>query len=287
MPALHKDLLEKDILGPDTIETIVRAEQCPSLRRRYISHVGIADAAAPLFIVRTRLSGTYLHGTIGGEGRMLIDGHWRTHRTGKTSLAPPHVMHAFRAIPSKRWQYCWVRYMPESPRSVGTQMDPVMANVDARPLAHAILGLYFEVASGGDNGSCGLWVDVIERYVDRFVIPWRKEERLVKPWAAVQLDLARDWRLKEMAELAKLSREHFRRLCQRNLGRSPMQQLAYLRVQHAAHLLATTSGKVEAVAQQVGYQNPFAFSNTFKRMTGFRPSIYRVRSSIRMLGSPT
>ena len=50
-----------------------------------------------------------------------------------------------------------------------------------------------------------------------------------------------------------------------------------MRIAFAAHLLATTSAKVEAIAQQVGYANPFAFSNTFKRLTGFRPSEYRTR----------
>ena len=56
-----------------------------------------------------------------------------------------------------------------------------------------------------------------------------------------------------------------------------MQQLTYLRIQYAAHRLATTNTKIEDVACQVGYQNPFAFSNTFKRMTGFRPSHFRIR----------
>ncbi|RZA11588.1 MAG: helix-turn-helix domain-containing protein, partial [Lysobacteraceae bacterium] len=46
---------------------------------------------------------------------------------------------------------------------------------------------------------------------------------------------------------------------------------------HAAHLLATSSEKIEAIAHAVGYVNPFAFSNTFKRLTGFRPSDYRLR----------
>jgi AraC-like DNA-binding protein len=56
-----------------------------------------------------------------------------------------------------------------------------------------------------------------------------------------------------------------------------MQQLTVLRMQHAAHLLATTEEKIEAIAREVGYQNPFAFSNTFKRMTGLRPSDFRSR----------
>jgi|GEM_PF-3705991 len=46
---------------------------------------------------------------------------------------------------------------------------------------------------------------------------------------------------------------------------------------HVAHLLATTTDKIEAIAHSVGYLNPFAFSNTCKRLTGFRPSDYRAK----------
>lgn len=279
MAARHSNLLEKHILGPDTLQYIVREADCPALAAKYISHVGIGDGAVPLHIVRTNLSGAYLHGTLGGEGRMLLDGRWQQHRPGKTSLAPAHVLHAFRAIASIRWQYCWVRYTPQAPMSTRTMMAPVLTDFDARPLAHAIMGLYLEMQQARDAGSCQLWVDAIERYVDRFVAPWREEERLVRVWGTVQEDLARPWSLEDLAGIAKTSREHLRRLCQRSLGRSPIQQLTNLRVQHAAHLLATTTQKIDAISRMVGYLNPFAFSNTFKKMTGLRPSSYRARTA--------
>ncbi|MGH7957468.1 MAG: helix-turn-helix transcriptional regulator [Opitutaceae bacterium] len=84
-------------------------------------------------------------------------------------------------------------------------------------------------------------------------------------------------RMLELAKLARVSEEHLRRLCQQSLGRSPIQPLTYLRVQHAAHLIATSEEKIEFIANSVGYLNPFAFSNTFKRMTGIRPTDYRAR----------
>jgi len=78
--------------------------------------------------------------------------------------------------------------------------------------------------------------------------------------------------LERLARLAHMSTEHLRRLCRRQLGRSPMHQVIFLRMRRAAELLATTDEKVETIAAAVGYQNPFAFSNTFKKWTGWRPS---------------
>jgi AraC-like DNA-binding protein len=197
------------------------------------------------------------------------------------SLAPAHVLHAFHAIPSKRWQYCWVRYLPTSPRSSIRFMAPVMAQFDPQPLNHAILGFMREFHAGSNTSSAMLWIDLIEHYISRFAEPLQREDRLRAVWEAVQTDLAHPWTIEKLAAEAKISGEHLRRLCQQSLGRSPMQQLTYLRVQFAAHRLAMTGEKIEDIAQQVGYQNPFAFSNTFKRMTGFRPSQFQTRMGAR------
>lgn len=277
MARKHADLLETHIDGPDTKLWAVRADDCPALRQRHILHLGVGDAAVPYSIIRTNLSGAYLHGSLGGEGRMLIDGRWRPHRAGMASLAPAHVLHAFHAIPSKRWSYCWVRYMPSSARSMIHAVAPIMANFDCRPLSHAILGFVNEMEGARDRATCALWLDLVESYVDNFAEPWRREERLLAMWNAVREDLSRPWRLDELAGLAGVSCEHLRRLCRNSLGRSPMQQLANLRVQHAAHQLATTSAKLDTIADSVGYRNPFALSNVFKKLTGVRPSSFRSR----------
>jgi len=212
MSASHENLSETNIVGDDTHMTMVRAEQCRALGQRHIAHVGVGDAAAPYQIVRTHLSGSYLLGCLGGEGRMLLDGRWRPHRSGMTSLAPAHVLHAFHAIASKPWQVCWVRYLPSSPRSKTGTKAPVMARFDSAPLSHAILDLDNEMRGAGDAGSCALWVDLIERYVSRFAEPWRGEERLFMVWDTVGRDLARPWTLEQLAAIARTSSEHLRRL---------------------------------------------------------------------------
>jgi AraC-like DNA-binding protein len=264
-------------MGDDTVQTVVRAEQCDALAARHIAHVSVLDAAAPYTVVRTNLSGAFMQVCLGGEGQTLLDGRWYTHKPGSVTFAPAHVLHAFHCVPVKRWQLAWVRFKPDSVRSVDGAMAPTMTAFDGRVLQNAILGLAAEMEGAADPGTCVVWVDVIERYVARILEPLQREPRLVPVWNAVKHDLARDWTLADLAALANTSEEHLRRLCQKNLGRSPGKQLATLRIAHAAHLLATTTEKIEAIAHAVGYVNPFAFSNTFKRLTGFRPSDYRLR----------
>lgn len=268
-------LTETHMFGEDTRVITVRAEQCEALAMRHIAHVAVIDAAAPYTVVRTHLSGAFMQVCLNGEGQTLLDGRWHTHSAGMASFAPAHVLHAFHCVPGKRWQLCWVRFMPTSTRSVAGAMAPSLARFDGRPLEHAILGLAREMEQDADPGSCAIWVSLIERYVGRMVDPWQHEPRLTGVWKTVLTDLARDWTLADMADLANISPEHLRRLCQKNLGRSPGKQLTNMRIAQAAHQLATTQEKIEVIAGNVGYINPFTFSNTFKRLTGFRPSDYR------------
>ncbi|WP_199173191.1 helix-turn-helix transcriptional regulator [Pollutimonas subterranea] len=270
-------LTESHIFGDDTRVVTVRAEHCEPLAARHIAHVAVIDAAAPYTIVRTHLSGGFMQVCLGGEGKTLLDGKWHRHTVGVGSFAPAHVLHAFHCLPGQRWQLCWVRFMPTSPRSLASAMAPGLTRFDGRPLEHAILGLSREMDLGADPGTCAIWVDIIERYVARMIDPWQREPRLNDMWKVVLADIGRTWSLDELARLAHISPEHLRRLCWKNFGRSPGKQLTTMRIAQAAHQLVTTPKKIEAIARDVGYVNPFTFSNTFKRLTGFRPSEYRSR----------
>jgi len=104
---------------------------------------------------------------------------------------------------------------------------------------------------------------------------WKHDDRLRLLWERVTAQLAELWTLVRLAREAGYSKEHLRRLCQRQLGRSPIHQVTYLRMRRAAELLNTTERTIEAIAQEVGYQNPFVFSNAFTKWIGWRPSEYR------------
>ncbi len=297
----------------DSREWLASAPKCSALAQHRIAHLGVAKAVAPYAIVRKKQSGTYFMACFGGEGRILVDGRWMVCKAGMACLLPPHMLNAFRCVPGKLWEFVWVRYqaLPEM-RPIVSAGSPVLARFDAEPLRLAVLGLHAECGGGtgilpvGRTGvspvnstssnrqdACSThrrdayatpspaamhhWVELIQTYVLRFAQPWRMDERLSLLWEKVAEHLNEEWTLHELAQAAHMSEEHLRRLCTQQLGRSPMRQVTYLRMRRAAELLATTNEKIESIAIEVGYQNPFVFSTTFKKWIGWRPSEHRVR----------
>lgn len=276
----HPPLVETHQSGPHTRERIVRASECSALAVHGIAHVGVADAAAPYAMVRTDLPGAYFLACFSGEGRILLDGRWQRCVAGMACLAPPHVLHAFHAVPGKRWGFAWVRYQTAAGHGpLINSAAPVLARFPGGALRAAIEGLQCELEAAPQPSTVHHWVELVHGYVTRFAQPWHLEDRLAKLWEAVAATPGEPWNLTELARRAHCSGEHLRRLCRRQLGRTPMQQVTYLRLRHAAALLTGGDDKLEVIADAVGYANPFVFSNTFKKWTGWRPSEYRARKA--------
>ena len=249
---------------------------CPALNQYRLVHVGIMETTAPTRIVRTKQSTTYFLACFGGRGKVLIDGRWRICKAGFASLLPAHTLNGFEALRGSDWNFCWACYQqPPEQRPIAHVASPIMARFDTRPLHSAIEGLIAECRSVAEPTTLQHWVDLIHGYVLRFAKPLEKDDRLQLLWERVVAHLSEHWTLPLLAKQAGFSNEHLRRLCQRQLGRSPMHQVTYLRMRRAAELLASTERTIEATAREVGYHNPFVFSNAFTKWIGWRPSEYR------------
>ena len=278
----------KHVIGEETTSSVVRAHArdrrdwlqkapvCGALGTHQIAHAGVMTARLPYEVMRRRQGGVYFLACVAGEGRVLIDGRWQPCEAGYAVALPAFRTNAFRAIKGKDWQCVWVRYeQSEAQAPLLTSSSPVLAQFDGWPLYYAVSGLIAEAGGPAQPAAMFHWAELIHGAVLRFVTPWRQDDRLWKLWEEVAAQVGAEWSLERMAKSVHVSPEHLRRLCRAALGRSPMQHVIWLRMQRAARLLATTDMKIEAVANDVGYQNPFVFSNTFKKWIGWRPSEHR------------
>jgi AraC-like DNA-binding protein len=253
---------------------------CQALSQYQILHIGIHQAHAPTRIVRRRQTTTYFLACMEGRGRVLIDGRWRICAEGEACLLPAHTLNAFEAIKGEVWNFCWVCYArSEAQRPLADATEPLIARFDSRLLSYAVQGTIRECEGAAQPGLIQAWVGLVQGYVERFANPLDQPDQLKLLWERVASDLAADWSLARLEAEAGYSSEHLRRLCRRQLGRSPMHHVTYLRMKRAAELLVSTDKTIGAICQEVGYQNPFVFSNSFTKWVGWRPSEYRRKKS--------
>ncbi|MGU3497167.1 helix-turn-helix domain-containing protein [Xanthobacteraceae bacterium A53D] len=81
--------------------------------------------------------------------------------------------------------------------------------------------------------------------------------------------------LDELAGLVDLSRFHFATSFKLATGMTPHEWLTSLRMNRARELLARTDRPIIAIALEVGYETPSAFSAIFRKVAKITPSAYR------------
>jgi PAS domain S-box-containing protein len=99
--------------------------------------------------------------------------------------------------------------------------------------------------------------------------------------AAVRHDMARPWRVSELAEIAHLSPVQLERRCRRTLGLSPRKLLQRLRLEHAVHLITTTDSTLGDIASACGFYDQSSFIRQFRFVLGLTPGAYRSRTERR------
>ena len=283
------NLTEKHIFGDDPRLRCVRSSPederdwlenqpiCPSLAHYQILHAGIMEANYPYEVVRTCQEGAFFIVTLRGNGRILVNGAWHDCGEGQACLLPAYTTNAFHCIQDGgQWDFCWVRYHhPPEQIPLIASSEPIIDQFSIDQFNAAMQGLLFEAEQEHREAISEQWVLLIHTYVREFVAPHQTDERLWRLWDAVEHNLGSGWTLDIMARTACLSAEHLRRLCKAQHGRSPMQQVRWLRMQRAAAMLVTTDFKIEAIACDVGYKNPIVFSTAFKKHFQLQPSKYR------------
>lgn len=272
-------LTETTIDGPRTRRWVLEVGDCRELAAHRIARMGIDDAAHPYQRVRRNPPGSFVMACTGGKGSILLDGVWQTVGAGTVCMAPPRVLNAFLVPRGSRWSFCWLRFdEPEPVAPLVGAASPVRLKGGA-DLVRAMEGLREEWNGARDSRMIHHWIELVHGAARRLAQPFRADERLRSVWLKVQHDVAADWNLKSLAHAVHVSPEHLRRICRRELGRTPMQQVASIRMETARRLLERTDDKLEVIARSVGYANAFIFSRVFKRVTGVSPAQYRGRES--------
>lgn len=280
MDAMTTQWQETSIDGPRTRHWTLDAKQCPELAIHHITWLGVSTVHKPYSRVRLSPNGSFFLASLKGEGCILLEGRWVRVAAGDLCLAPPRTLNAFHAVSARGWTFAWVRYEEAQwvKPLVGAD-SPLRLTRSAEALGRAVAGCQDEWESERSPSLLRHWISLIHGIAQRQARPWRGSSHIVKLWEMVARNPATNWKLGSLAAQCGLSTEHLRRLCRKELGRTPMEHVTYMRIQLAQELLEKTDIKLEAIAPQVGYHSAVVFSRSFLRCVGMTPSAYRAQRS--------
>ena len=270
-----KDVLE---IGPRCHERFLYPDKVPELASLDISMAGVS-----------RLEGRYRVGhrnpeyhtilyTTGGRGLLRS-------RHGSTDIEPDSIVflpagqpHLFE-INGDFWSTTWFTLSPiRRWRALNRQITSTGYCDKAHVIRHLMYQLYYEE----DQALRGAPLKQLEQYLSTTLTApgtqHYRDNRIDLLFRDIEDQLHYPWTIEEMSSRVHYSAPHLHRLCRQAYGRSPVQQLIFLRMQRAGHLLAHTDWSMAQIASAVGYQDVFNFASRFKKSTGQTPGAYRKRS---------
>ena len=234
--------------------------------------------------------------TMGGRGRFGYYGGELTANEGDIVLIQPGTMHDYGVEPEmRRWELLWAHFHPrphwhewlEWPKMAPGLMalplqDPPMRRRIASRFAEA-----HRLASGAFRRREALGMNALEE-----VLLWCDTQNpLAEPsWMDPRIRRAMDYlclhlqeriSLSTLAEASGLSVSRLAHLFREQVGLTPQQYLEQQRMSRARQLLELSPRPVQAIAYELGYDNPFYFTIRFKKDTGLSPREYRKREAAR------
>lgn len=102
----------------------------------------------------------------------------------------------------------------------------------------------------------------------RQLMPSGHETIVERVRSFVRANLATPLTVEDLAAAADLSKYHFARLYHEATGRTPIQDVQYLRSEEARHLILTTTLPLHAIAPMVGISNEYHLSRLLKKHLG-------------------
>ncbi len=272
----YVDIANTHQFGTRTKEWRLDAGTCPIMRNWRILWTGWTAAAKGYYFERQNPNFGGIISCYAGQGRVRIGKKWMPCGAGSGYLTPAHQPHGYYSTGATPWGIVWAAFdeLPGSPPMISVE-QPSLIKADPEFFRSAILGLQREWSTTANLEVISRWLWLVHHYAARLADQKRTSERLWKLWEQVEANIAAPWSTDTMAEFLTMSTESVRRICLADMGSTPMQWVAHLRMQRAAGMLTTTNLKIRVIAQSVGYDNEFCFSTAFRRHYGVPPSQYR------------
>ena len=248
----------------------VRVTGIDYLDGHYVGGTPASTTHLLYFILRGKVTCNY--GT--GEGE-LSEGHW--------AICPAQGPHWIRHQHGQT-EALWVHLLDTPQWRFFREQGPGIFKIHNPDRLRESLVQAIQEASNGEHGAfdcaqsfatifrIGLTRE-IDRAFHRQQSPLRS--RLTELWAKVNDRLDEEWTVERLAaELHVSSSALYLNVAEQHRVK-PMQMVTQLRIERAKDLLLHSDLKLESVAQAIGYQTPFSFSDAFQRETGVRPGQFR------------
>jgi AraC-like DNA-binding protein len=277
------NLLRKSVNIPKACRERYVPLEHPALagwKRAAVVYSGISDLVPGYSIVNLRPPAVMLIATTAGRG-------WAATPAGTVALEPGSC---FIGVPGEsvgwgidgdHWRIVWWYLKP-----VGLWKPLATPRGVLRPYPRAdLLAMLMDGLLDRLGGDGAVDRDLARLHGDSLLLHLRElagaapaagdADPFASLWQEVGRSLHEPWSVPTIAARLGISASSLQREARRRFGRSIHQELVRLRMEHAREALRRTAYPLQAIAELVGFADPYTFSAAYRRWAGRPPSAER------------
>ncbi len=236
--------------------------------------------------------------TVSGKGRFAYTGGELITEPGDWVLIRPGTPHGYGVESSlKRWELLWVHFQPRPHWLPWLDWPAISPGLFKLAIQDGnTMGRFHEVYrlfTGDLRRSEAFAMNSLEALLlecDRqnpLAAMSSYDQRIRRAMDYIERNLARKVTVADIATAVGLSTSRIAHLFRNQSGQTPQQHLEGLRMQRATELLKRTGLSIKLIADSVGFDSQFYFSQRFKARTGQSPRDFRSSAKSRTdAGSP-
>lgn len=224
-----------------------------------------------------------------GSGWFEINGKRHTLKANQALLLPANTPHQYGASLRDPWTIHWVHFLGEDAAYFFTLLKPgghiVPVDTALTPkLDRLFADAYEAFADGFTQQSIICASQAIRHILGLLFFNNRAFHPRTKAASFACLDLTIELMrrhvdspltVEKMARQAGISVTHFSRLFSLQTGFSPMEYFIRMKMQRACRYLTLTPLSIKELASRIGYDDPYYFSRSFRKIMGVPPTVYR------------
>lgn len=265
-----------------------RFEKHPLLNGLRVTDAGFFPKASGHLVYRAKGTETeILIACLAGEGVVQINEESFSVRPGDLVWIPSRMAHRYASSSQNPWSILWVHFTgPELEAwhlMIFDKASEPICQIPANRIAelsldhiHATLEKGYSLLNLVEASNALRYsLCVLARLCHRSGSTLTARSRVVASIEKLRKSCKLTLRIDELAAQAGVSVSHYSAIFKKETGFSPIDFLLRHRIQLAAQYLITSMETVTAIAASVGYDDPYYFSRSFRKIMGCSPRFYR------------
>ena len=247
----------------------------------YIPEYGRTFLDTPCYQLRMNSPIGCVQYVISGSGIIICNNKIYTVNEGDTFLLPMGSNHIYYSNPDNQFERIWINFKGELACALLDiyKLNDIIVfrNVNTHDIFTEIHEACKKLSDPEEykTHSSQLFFKLIQTLSNNKRTTSAVTSEIEQIRLYIDCNITENLKISDIAQKFSFSNEHIIRIFKKNYGITPHQYILQSKIRLAMIMLKMTNSRIDEIAEQLGFSDSHHFSTQFKKLMGYKPSLYR------------